>query len=118
MRPYAIAGILSVIILCVVAGMWLVSWINAMDFTTALAVGLILIIPVICAWAYNKEHSVRHLSTSTDRSYRQFLKKLKPNKAKAVQPTFSGIEVNPEKIDEDSKRRRENKWRFFPSNIR
>lgn len=36
----------------------------------------------------------------------------------AVHPTFSGIETDPDKIDkEELKRREDDKWRFFPSNV-
>ena len=107
MRPYAIAGILSVIILCVVAGMWLVSWINAMDFTTALAVGLVLIIPFIWWWAYNKE-----------RDAKQQIEKLKPKKDGYQHPTFSGIETNPEKMDPELRRKKEDDWKHFPANYK
>lgn len=36
----------------------------------------------------------------------------------ADHPTFSGIETNPDKIDQASKRKKEDDWRFFPSNIK
>lgn len=105
MRPYLITGIGTAIIFCVVVGMWLGWGINTVDFTTALAVGLVLIIPFIWWWAYKNERSARLRSKSADGDYWQQLKRLKPKKVVSRHPTFSG------------KRQREDKWRFFPSNV-
>jgi hypothetical protein len=118
MRPYVIAGIGTAIIICVVAILWLGWGINTADFTTNLAVGLILIIPVLCAWAYNKERAAKQYPTAVQRNYWQWLKKLKPKKYAPGHSKFSGLETNPEKIDEESKRQREDKWLFFPSNYK
>jgi hypothetical protein len=104
-----------------------------MDFTTGIAVGLILILPVIWWWAYNKEHGTRQHGISTGKDYRQFLKKLKPKKSEAKHPTFLGIETDTDTAEHrlsmddfeiegeptkttESKRDKENKWKHFPSN--
>lgn len=106
MRPYVITGIATAIIIIIVSGMWLGRGIDTVDFITALAVGLILIIPCIWWWAYNKEKEARHISQLTDRDYWQTLKKLKPRKSKVIHPKFS-----------DKSRSKEDKWRFFPANV-
>lgn len=36
----------------------------------------------------------------------------------AFHPTFSGLETNPDKIDKDELKRRQDDWRFFPSNYK
>jgi hypothetical protein len=47
------ASIVIIIVVIFIRKQW---GINLTDFTTSLSVGLILLIPVIFAWAYNMEH--------------------------------------------------------------
>lgn len=44
-------------------------------------------------------------------------KKQELQKAGFRRPTFSGLETNPDKIDPETKRKKEDDWKHFPANV-
>jgi TolA-binding protein len=125
MRYYIYAIVGAIVIVLVVAFLWWNWGIDLTDFTTGLAIGLILLIPFIVWWSINKEreqgqkHRKRVVTNSKSLQESKIMDKIREQqREEQIQRNNEEIENLERGESSDPQRRRENEDRFTPTGIK